>query len=63
MPLKLRGTKTRTSIYSDSLFQMDNRYQYYNIDAWIGFNKSASKLNRQNDDDRLRTLVRFTISA
>jgi hypothetical protein len=41
---------------SDSLFQMDNRYQYYNIDAWVGFNKSASKLNRTNEDDRLRTL-------
>jgi hypothetical protein len=41
---------------SDSLFQMDNRYQYYNIDAWVGFNKSASKLNRTNQDDRLRTL-------
>ena len=41
---------------SDSLFQMDNRYQYYNIDAWIGFNRSASKLNRRNNDDRLRTL-------
>ena len=41
---------------SDSLFQMDNRYQYYNIDAWIAFNKSRAKLNRRNDDDRLRTL-------
>jgi hypothetical protein len=41
---------------SDSLFQMDNRYQYYNIDAWVGFNKSASKLNKTNEDDRLRTL-------
>lgn len=41
---------------TDSLFQMDNRYQYYNIDAWIGFNRSAAKLNRRNNDDRLRTL-------
>ena len=42
---------------SDSLFQMDNRYQYYNIDAWVGFNKSAARLNRlKNDDDRLRSL-------
>lgn len=48
--------KNQNFYATDSLFQMDNRYQYYNIDAWIGFNKSASKLNRQNDDDRLRTL-------
>ena len=42
---------------SDSLFQMDNRYQYYNIDAWVGFNKSAARLNRlKNYDDRLRSL-------
>lgn len=46
---------------SDSIFLADNRYQYYNVDAWIGFNKSAAKLNRYNNDDRLRTLfgVRF----
>jgi hypothetical protein len=42
---------------SDSLFQMDNRYQYYNIDAWIGFNKSAPRLNKASDNDRLRTLI------
>ena len=49
----------------DSIFHMDNRYQYYNIDAWIGFNKSASKLNRYNNDDRLRTLfgIRFLHTA
>ncbi len=49
----------------DSIFQMDNRYQYYNVDAWIGFNKSASKLNRYNNDDRLRTLfgIRFLHTA
>ena len=46
---------------TDSIFLADNRYQYYNVDAWIGFNKSAAKLNRYNNDDRLRTLfgVRF----
>jgi hypothetical protein len=47
---------------------MDNRYQYYNIDAWIGFNKSAAKLNRLrmgDDNDRLRTLfgLRFVHTA
>jgi outer membrane protein assembly factor BamA len=42
---------------SDSLFQTDNRYQYYNVDAWVGFNKSAAKLTRANDNDRLRSLI------
>lgn len=44
---------------TDSLFNMDNRYQYYNIDAWVGFNRSAAKLsrlNRPDDNDRLRML-------
>ncbi|HUQ66240.1 MAG TPA: hypothetical protein VM101_08800 [Flavitalea sp.] len=50
---------------SDSIFLTENRYQYYNVDAWIGFNKSAAKLNRYNKDDRLRTLfgVRFLHNA
>ena len=39
----------------DSTYQTENRYKYYNVDAWIGFNQSARKFN-QVDDDRLRTL-------
>jgi hypothetical protein len=49
--------KNENLYLDDSLFQMDNRYEYYNIDAWIGFNKSARKLNQRVNDDRLRTLV------
>lgn len=48
--------KNMNQYVSDSLYQMDRRYQYYNIDAWIGFNKSAAKLNKANDADRLRSL-------
>jgi hypothetical protein len=48
--------KNENMYHSDSLYQMDNRYEYYNLDAWIGFNKSARKLNQRVNDDRLRTL-------
>ncbi|RYZ84899.1 MAG: hypothetical protein EOP04_17055 [Proteobacteria bacterium] len=48
--------KNRNMYASDSLFEAANRYQYYNIDAWIGFNKSASIRSRDKEDDRLRSL-------
>lgn len=41
----------------DSLYQNERKYKYYNVDAWIGFNRSAKTLTQQNDDDRLRTLI------
>jgi hypothetical protein len=43
--------------FPDSLFINDNRYEYYNIDAWVGFNKNARILNQQINDDRLRSLI------
>lgn len=41
----------------DSLYQSDYAYQYYNVDAWVAFNKSARTINQQFSDDRLRTLI------
>jgi hypothetical protein len=40
----------------DSLYQSDYAYQYYNVDAWVAFNKSAKTI-KQFSDDRLRTLI------
>jgi hypothetical protein len=40
----------------DSTYQTEAQYKYYNIDAWIGFNRSARKLTDPADDDRLRML-------
>lgn len=44
----------------DTTYQRDNRYKYYNFDAWIGFNQNARKFNQVNDD-RLRTLYSLRI--
>lgn len=49
--------KSNNYYLPDSVYQLENRYQYYNVDAWIGFNKTARKWNQQINDDRLRTLI------
>jgi hypothetical protein len=41
----------------DSLFKFDYRYQYYTYDAWVGWNTGAYKLGKNNEDDRLRTML------
>ncbi len=41
----------------DSLYLAENRYQYYNIDAWAGLNVSARGLDGNVNDDRLRSLL------
>lgn len=43
--------------FPDTTYLSDNRYQYYNYDAWIGLNLSARKLNQKVNDDRLRNLI------
>jgi hypothetical protein len=43
---------------SDSLYELNNRYRYYNYDAWIGWNTGAFKLSAVlNKDNRMRTLL------
>jgi hypothetical protein len=43
---------------SDSLYELDHKYHYFNYDAWIGWNIGALKLsNERNKDNRLRTLI------
>jgi hypothetical protein len=43
---------------SDSLYEMDNKYRYYNYDAWIGWNTGAFKIpGGKNKDNRLRTVL------
>jgi hypothetical protein len=50
---------TTDNVYkSDSLYEMNNRYKYFNYDAWIGWNIGALKFSTdRSKDDRLRTLV------
>jgi hypothetical protein len=45
---------------SDSLYEMNNKYRYYNYDAWIGWNTGAFKPSAVvNRDNRMRTLLAF----
>jgi hypothetical protein len=48
---------TRNMFFSDSLYQSDAQYHYFNYDAWVGWNTGAYKLTPGNEDNRLRTLV------
>ena len=50
--------RTNNMYVSDSLYYWDNRYNYYNIDAWVGWNMSAKSFSHgKSEDERLRTLV------
>ncbi len=43
---------------SDSLYEMNSRYRYYNYDGWVGWNTGAFKLSANiNRDNRMRTLL------
>jgi hypothetical protein len=43
---------------SDTLYDTNNRYRYYNYDAWIGWNTGAFKLSADvNKDNRMRTML------
>jgi hypothetical protein len=56
------GTHETHNYYlPDSLYQHEARYKYYNIDAWVGFNRSARKPTQSSDDDRLRMLFGMRI--
>ncbi len=49
---------TNSNMYfSDSLYNSDFRYRYYNYDAWVGLNTDANKLVGHNQYNRLRKLV------
>jgi hypothetical protein len=42
----------------DSLYELDHKYNYFNYDAWIGWNIGALKLSTERSkDNRLRTLI------
>ena len=42
---------------SDSLYEMNNKYRYYNYDAWVGWNTGAFKFSTEvNRDNRMRTI-------
>lgn len=48
---------TSNQYFSDTAYENNYQYRYYNIDAWAGYNMSARQLGGEVQDDRLRTLV------
>lgn len=53
---------TRNMYLGDSLYKEDFAYEYFNYDAWLGWNTGAFKLlSNVNDDDRLRTLLSMRV--
>lgn len=55
--LDLTDHRTTNMYATDSLYQSDFQYSYYNVDAWAGLNMSADKLTGKSYEDRLRKLV------
>ncbi len=48
---------TQNMFWTDSIYNANVRYHYFNYDAWAGWNTGAYKIGAGNEDDRLRTLV------
>lgn len=55
--LELADHRTANMYATDSLYEMDFQYNYYNVDAWVGLNMSADKLTGKSYEDRLRKLI------
>lgn len=54
--LDLSYSDTHNRYFSDSLYLSDYRYNYYNIDAWAGFNIDAGKYSEEEEEKKLRRL-------
>jgi len=48
---------TNNMYVSDSLYNQDVKYRYFNYDAWIAYNIGAFRFRGIRRDDRLRTLI------
>jgi hypothetical protein len=46
---------------SDSIYNADVRYRYFNIDAWAGYNINATGFTTKTEDRKLRKLVALRI--
>jgi hypothetical protein len=50
--------ETNANYLTDTLYETNTRYRYYNYDGWIGWNTGAFKLSSDvNKDNRARTLL------
>jgi hypothetical protein len=48
---------TNNAYVSDSLYQSDFRYQYYNIDGWLGYNLGSKRSLYVNRETRVHTFI------
>jgi len=49
---------THDAYISDTMYETNTRYRYYNYDGWIGWNTGADKLSAEaHKDNRIRTLI------
>jgi hypothetical protein len=55
--LEMAHHRTANMYATDSLYESDFQYRYYNLDAWAGLNMSADKLTGKSYEDRLRKLI------
>ena len=50
--------ETHANYSSDTLYEMNTMYRYYNYDGWLGWNTGALKFSSDfNRDNRIRTLL------
>jgi hypothetical protein len=52
---------TRNMYSSDSIYLSDNRYRFYNFDAWAGYNINSTGFTTKAEDKKLRKLVALRI--
>lgn len=52
---------TRNMYSPDSLYFSDNRYRYYNFDAWAGYNINSTGFSTAAEDKKLRKLIALRI--
>lgn len=52
---------TRNMYNSDSVYFQNNRYQYYNYEAWVGYNLNSKGYTKQKEDSELRKLIGLRI--
>lgn len=52
---------TRNMYNTDSIYYRNNHYQYYNFEAWAGYNINARGYTKQQEDRKLRRLVGLRI--
>ncbi len=52
---------TRNMYENDSAYFTDNRYRYYDFEAWAGYNINSKGYTRQKEDSELRKLIGLRI--